>query len=91
MRTAPTLQQFRQAEYHLDLSGRNGKQMIPLRNGQEHTKDGLDMATDLRTAQAAGVVSVTDRFGTWNGVIESSEFDEFRVEEFIGVVTVREV
>lgn len=94
VRAAPVLQSFRRAEYMLDLSGRNGEQMLKLRDSTKHTKDGMQMAQDLNTAAAATTpFSITDRFGTFTGVIEPDQMEirEVRPEEFAARVVVRQV
>jgi hypothetical protein len=94
LRAAPILQTFRRREYVLDLSGRNGESHIALRDGTLHPEDGLAMATDLNTATTATTpFSITDRFGTFTGIIEADSFSliEIRPEEFVATVRVREV
>ncbi len=94
VRASPHLQTFRRGDYILDLSGRDGKNHVALRDGTQHSKDGLSQAQDLNTAAVATTpFSITDRFGTFTGIIEPDgfELDEVRPEEFVGRVRVREV
>ncbi len=93
VRAAPMQQTFRNAEYYLDLTGRDGLQMLKLRNNATHTKDGLEMATDLfNAANAEAPFTITDRFGTFTGIIEPDKMElrELRPEEFAAHVVVRE-
>lgn len=94
VRAAPILQQFRRQEYVLDLSGRDGKTPVVLRNGNPHPLDGLAQATNLRTsALKTTPITITDRFGTYTGIVELDNFDliEVRPEEFVARVKVRQV
>ena len=94
VRAAPIQDTFKKRQYVLDLSGKDGESPIVLRDGTLHTKDGVAMATDLNTAMVATTpFSITDRFGTFTGLIEpdSSEIIEVRPEVFVARITVREV
>jgi hypothetical protein len=93
VRASPVLDSYRRCEYILDLAGRDGIDHITLRDGTVHVKDGKQMAQDLIAAAGAGVVSVTDRFGTFNGIVDTEGFQivETRPEVFAAVVRVREV
>lgn len=93
VRAAPMQQTFRRAEYIVNLSGRDGEQPISLRDESLHTKDGMTMAQDLFTAATAtSPISITDRFGTFTGVIEPEQLEvrEIRPEEFAARVVVRQ-
>lgn len=94
LRAVPVQQSFRKETFILNLTGRDGDQMLTLRNNDRHVKDGLQMASDLRSAaQSTTPISITDEFGTFTGVIEMDGFQLRRVrrEEYIAVVPVREV
>lgn len=100
VRAAPVLQSYRMNIYLLDCTG---NKMAPqpgyvrLVNGAEHNLDGQELITALDTAISAGVVSITDRFGTFNGIIEpgATTFREVRSDygrgEYRAEVHVREV
>lgn len=93
-RAAPILTTFKRREYILDLTGRDGKSHLRLRDGSVQVKDGLAMATDLITAATSTTpISITDRFGTFTGLIDPEGFQliEVRPEEFVAIVRVREV
>ncbi len=99
-RAAPVLQSYRNNKYILDCSGNKfapQPSYINLANGYFQDLDGVEMVTNLRTAIAAGVVSVTDRYGTFNGIIEpaATTFREIRSgygrAEYRVELTVREV
>ena len=94
VRASPLLQTFKRREYVLDLSGRDGEQSLQLRDGTHHPKDGQAMAVDLNTAAVAtSPFSITDRFGTFTGIMEPDGFQlvEVRPEEYVATVRVREV
>jgi hypothetical protein len=94
VRAAPLQDTFRLRRYVLDLSGRDGDSPLELRDGTMHAKDGMAMATNLNTALALTTpFSITDRFGTFTGLIDPNGFQilEVRPEEFVAVVPVREV
>lgn len=94
VRAVPILPLFREWDFLLDCTGRNGKDHVILRNGESHPKDGLQMAQDIKTAIASQTpISMTDRFGTYNVVLEGNgtEIDEVRPEEFSVKIHVREV
>jgi hypothetical protein len=103
-RAVPILQQFRRREYVLDMTGTT---KIPqqLRDGTYHPKSGREQANDLITAsQLTTPFSITDRFGTFTGLIDLNDSQGFGLFEmhpstdeptksgaFIGQVLVREV
>jgi hypothetical protein len=95
VRAVPLPANFKRASYILNLTGRNGEQHAQCRDGSLHPKDGLELATSLRTALTSTTpVSITDRFGTFTGILEGGdgfELMEVRPEEFIARVRVREV
>jgi hypothetical protein len=100
LRAAPLLQSYKQRQYLLDLVGNKRtepSQYLTLINGESHTKDGDEMRADLVAAIAAGVISITDRFGTFTGIIEPAQtiFREVRADygraEYRALVVVREV
>jgi hypothetical protein len=94
VRAAPLQDTFKLRRYVLDLSGRDGDSPLELRDGTMHAKDGMAMATNLNTALALTTpFSITDRFGTFTGLIDPNGFQilEVRPEEFVAVVPVREV
>ena len=94
VRAAPVQFAFRKETFVLNCTGRDGQSHVTLRDGTTHPKDGLEMATALRTAATtAAPISITDEFGTFTGIIDSDGFQLRRVkrQEFIAVVPVREV
>jgi hypothetical protein len=94
VRAAPQQFPFRRDTFILNCTGRDGKMPVRLRDGTYHPKDGLEMATELRSAARSGTpVSITDEFGSFTGIIENDGFQLKRVRqnEFIAVVPVREV
>lgn len=94
VRAVPLPESFKRRVYTLDLSGRDGESHIQLRDGSLHTKDGAAMAADLNTAATAVTpISITDKFGTFTGVIEAEGYElvEIRPDEYVASVRVREV
>ncbi len=98
VRAVPILSQFRLNEYVVDCSGRRegGKTstMLLLRNGKFSPLTGQEMANNLVTAATSTVpISISDRFGTFTGIIEPENFEmlELRPEEFYCRFTVRQV
>ena len=97
VRGVPVPQAFRLEQYVLNCTGRsesgvNDPHYLELRDGTVHNLDGLQMATNLRTAYTAGTtISITDKFGTFTGVVEQLKLTEIRPNEFVSEVTVREV
>ena len=94
VRAAPVQQSFKRRQYLLDLSGRDGQEMLQLRDGTQHTKDGMSMAQDLNTAASAtSPFTVTDRFGSYTAIIEADGFElqEVHPEVFVASVRCREV
>ena len=94
LRAAPLQDTFKRREYIFDCTGRNEDSPLILRDQTAHAKDGLAMATDLNTAAVATTpFSITDRFGTFTGLMEPEglEILEVRPEEFVVRVRVREV
>lgn len=94
VRAAPIQQAFRNDEFIIDATGRNGKGMVQLRNGNSHRKDGFQQAIDIRSVVLGAVpVSVTDRFSTYNAVIDAATLDmvEVNPEEFFIRFSMREV
>jgi len=94
LKAAPVLTTFRRGSYILNLAGRDGKGHAELRDGSQHPKDGLEQSALLVTAvTATAPFSITDRFGTFTGIIDPKGFEmrEIRPEEFVAVVPVRQV
>jgi len=95
VRAAPLLDTFRKERYVLDLTGVDGEQMIQMRDGQTvHPKDGLAMATDLRTAIAStSPITIVDEFGSYSAFLipEECEIRRVRSQEYTAVITAREV
>lgn len=97
VRAAPTLTQFRNSEYVIDCSGRRkgGELYTPvmLRDGRPSPVSGQEMATALKAAATAAIpITISDRMGTFTGIIEPENFDllELRPEEFYCHLTVRQ-
>lgn len=82
VRAAPLLQQFRHREYVLDCSGDGGAEARELRDGTTHQKSGREQADDLVTlAQSSVAFSVTDRFGTFTGMVDLDDAEGFQIYE----------
>lgn len=85
LRAAPMLTQFRTGDYILDMTGRKGKTPVMLQNGNPHPLPGKDMLTAfIADATAGTVLSITDRLGTFNALVDlaSLEVIELRPDEF---------
>lgn len=86
VRAAPIQQQYRTAEYILDATGRNGKTPVMLRNGAPESRSGEALVAAFKTAALSSTpVSITDRLGTYTGIIEfdKSEIIEWRPQEYL--------
>lgn len=97
---SPYLTAFRSSTYLLDLSGNKNASnpgYLKLVNQTTHTKDGDEMRADLVTAILAGPVSITDRFGTFTGIVEpgGTLFREVKSvdgrAEYRGEIAVRQI
>lgn len=95
VRAAPLLDTFRKERYVLDLTGVDGDQHLQMRDGiTVHPKDGLQMATDLRTAIASTTpVTIVDEFGSYSAYLvpEECEIRRVRSQEYTAVITARQV
>jgi hypothetical protein len=94
LRAAPTLETFKRRQYAVACFGRNGKTPTLDKTEKPIPRDGLQMAQDLiASAIETEPITITDHLGTYTGkvVLEDSEFKEIRPEEFVAIVTVREV
>jgi hypothetical protein len=94
VRAVPQQATFRKETFVINCTGRDGHKPLQLRDGAMEGKDGLTLATALRTAATSSTpISITDEFGTFTGVVEMDGFQLRRVRpnEFIAVVPVREV
>lgn len=100
VRAAPILQSFRNNNYLIDLTGNSmadPPMYLTLVNGETHAKDGEQMRADLQAAIAAGPITITDRFGTFMGIVEpgGSAFREVRADygraEYRAALSVREI
>lgn len=102
VRAAPVLNTYRYDTFILDLSGSSpaaamgepAMNPVRLRDGSYQTLTGAEMAVNLRAAvTATSPISITDRFGTFTGIIEADSFvlEEVSPGEFRAFVTVREV
>lgn len=81
VRAAPLLQQFRRREFILDLTN-TAKQARKLRDGTYHPKTGREQANDLVTAaQLTTPFSITDKFGTFTGLIDLNSTPGFELYE----------
>lgn len=99
-RAAPVLNTYRNNQYLLDLTGNqmaDPSLFLTLADGTTHTKDGEQMRKDLVTALLAGPISITDRFGTYTGIIEpaNTDFREVRSDygraEYRADIQIREI
>jgi hypothetical protein len=94
VRASPVQQSFRRCEYALDLTGFRAGNPVRRRDGSDHTLTGSQMATNLNTAITSTTpLTITDRFGTYTGVLEPGgcEIIEHRPGEFVARVTIRQV
>lgn len=94
VRAAPLQTTFRKADYLLNCFGRDGSAQVELRDGSLDPDDGMTKVTALRASLAKTTpITITDRFGTFTGIVEPSQTDisEIRPEEFIVTCGVREV
>lgn len=94
VRAAPTLTKFRTGEYVIDCTGILGKTPVQLRNGNSHPLSGQAMVDGLVTDSTSGTpVSITDRLGTFTGIVELDNLDiiELRPKEYFVHFQVREV
>lgn len=94
VRGVPVATRFRLRTYIFNLSGRDGESPTILRNGTYEPRTAMEMANDISEAVTATTpITITDRFGTFTGVIEPDDFEfaETHPGEFIAHVPVREV
>lgn len=94
VRAAPLQGTFAKNTYVLALGGVDGKNGQQLRDGTFHPNDGQTQATALRSvATTATPVTIVDKFGSFTGVIENEGFQirEYRPQEYVAVVPVRQV
>jgi hypothetical protein len=95
VRAAPKQLAFQKGAFVIQATGRDGLEPLRLRNGALEPRDGLQIASDLRTVAAASVpVSITTEFGTIsNAVIENDalEVRRVRANEFVVLLPWREV
>jgi hypothetical protein len=92
VRGVPVRPGYKRRQYLLLLGGRDGKSPVVLRDGTAHAKDGKDMATNLQTAASrTSPFSITDHLGTFTGIIEKLEITEYKPEQWLAAVSVREV
>lgn len=82
VRAAPQLQQFDRREFILDCSGDGRELTRELRDGTPHPKSGREQVNDLITlAQSAAPFTVTDRFGSFTGLVDLDDADGFQIYE----------
>lgn len=94
VRAAPTLDSFRLTQYVLNLTGRDGKTPLALRDGTFESSDGLTLATALTSAiQSTTAISITDEFGTYTAILDPAECQIVRVrpQEYVAIVQARQV
>jgi hypothetical protein len=92
VRAVPVQPDYKKRTYVLNCTGADVENLVRLRDGSSHTKDGLTMGTDLQTAASATApFTITDAVGGYTGIIESLELKALRSEEFIAVVQCRSV
>lgn len=97
VRAVPAVNNYERFQVTLNCTGRersgHTQAYIDRRDGTSHTKTGLEMATDLRTAASSSIpFEVATKFGTiTDAIIENLELKEIRPEEFVAQVTIREV
>lgn len=77
IRAAPILDKRKKREYVFDCTG-TSKQPQKLRDGTRHPKSGRDQINDLNTAaDLTAPFSITDRFGTFTGLIDLNDSQGF--------------
>jgi hypothetical protein len=82
VRAAPVLQQFRRREYVIDCNGDGGQEARELRDGTTMAKSGREQVNDLITlAQSTAPFSVTDRFGTFTGLVDLNDPEGLQIYE----------
>lgn len=102
IRGTPQLQTFRKRSYIIDLTGAGPDAPRRLRDGTPDSTEPFDGVTNLiAAATATAPISITDRFGTFNGIIEPDGFEiaEMHAQmtrpaksgSFVVTVNVREV
>jgi hypothetical protein len=95
VRAAPKQLAFQMGTLLLQCTGKDGEQPLKLRDGTFEGRDGLTMATDLRSVATSGTpVQMTNEFGTISNVVfENDGFEllHVRSNEFIATVPWREV
>lgn len=102
VRAAPVLQTFRKREYILDLTGGPPDEPRTCRDGSPYPTLPFDGVTDLVTAAAAtSPITITDRLGTFTGIIEPDGFEVYEMHapqqipsksgSYVVKLTVREV
>jgi hypothetical protein len=94
VRAAPLLTTFRRGQYILNLAGRDGKGHAQLRDETSHPLDGYAQAQGLVAAAiATAPFSITDRFGTYTGLLEPDKLEirEIATEEYVAIVFARSV
>lgn len=94
LRGAPSLESFRLTQYVLNLTGRDGKTPLALRDGTFEPSDGLALATSLTSAiQSTTAISITDEFGTYTAILDPAECQIVRVrpQEYVAIVQARQV
>lgn len=93
-RAAPTLTKFRTGEYVIDCTGIDGKNPVTLRNEKPSPLSGQAMVNNLVADATSGVpISITDRLGTFTGIVELETFEviELRPKEYFVRFQAREV
>lgn len=102
VRAAPELQTFRKREYILDLTGAPPDPPRLCRDGSPYVTIPHDGVENLISAATGTIpISITDRFGTFNGIIEPDGFEVYEMHaqnqiptksgSFVVKVTVREI
>jgi hypothetical protein len=82
VRAAPVLQQFRRREFVLDCSGDGGLEARELRDATTMTRSGREQVNDLISlAQSTTPFSITDRFGTFTGLVDLNDPEGLQVYE----------
>ena len=80
VRAVPELQTFRKREYILDLTGAAPTAPRKLRDGTDDFTIPFDAVTNLvAAAQSTTPISITDRLGTFTGIIEPDGFEIYEM------------
>lgn len=82
VRAAPIQSTFRTGDYILDCTGRDGKHPVILNDDTPESRDGFTLSSALlASAKKTSPITITDRFGTFMGIIDPAQFQLIYVRE----------